>query len=59
MVGLMMTMNTLMLKECNQVTETKLKGDQTSSCWVSEVIECADGKRGHKYVQSWENNMGV
>lgn len=22
------------------------------------VIECADGKRGHKYVQSWENNMG-
>jgi len=24
-----------------------------------KVIECADGKRGHKYVQSWENNMGV
>jgi len=23
------------------------------------VIECADGKRGHKYCQSWENNMGV
>lgn len=22
------------------------------------VIECADGKRGHKYVQTWENNMG-
>ena len=25
----------------------------------AQVIECADGKRGHKYVQTWENNMGV
>ena len=26
---------------------------------TSKVIECADGKRGQKYLQSWENNMGV
>lgn len=25
----------------------------------AKVIECADGKRGHKYVQTWESNMGV
>eukprot|EP00913_Durusdinium_trenchii_P026192 g24572.t1 len=22
------------------------------------MIECADGERGHRYVQTWENNMG-
>lgn len=36
-----------------------LSGLQLWGFTRTEMIECADGERGHRYVQTWENNMGV
>ena len=39
--------------------KAEVKASEATKPHLSEVIECADGQRGQKYVQSWENNMGV